>query len=68
MEKIHRLYVTHDKLTAEATLEAAKQDNYKNLLVMGYDAEGKLHMRCHNTTNERILWLAKQLEMWALDE
>ena len=65
--KIHRLYSTNKNLTAIDTLEAAKQDGYKELVILGYDTDNRLVIRFHNTSQSDVLWLAKQLELEALE-
>ena len=53
-------------IPAERILEAAKQDDLKTAMVIGFDAGGELYVRTTTTKAKELIWLmelAKQLVM-----
>ncbi len=53
---------------ANALLEKAKLWELDDVLIIGFDAEGKLAFGGNMSSNPEILWLLVQAQKWLMDE
>lgn len=63
---VKTLSTSHHRLSVNETLEAAKRDGLRQMIIVGFDSEDRLHIRGCNTDNGDSLWFAEQLRMDAL--
>lgn len=57
----------HSKMTVDQTLAIAKRRNLQDILIGGYGEDGELVVYSSHMSRKDALWLAKQLELHALD-
>lgn len=61
-----------DTMTPEqaliSALEFAKNDNLKDVLIVGYDGDGCLLVRSSRMDRKDALWLSEQLRCYALED
>lgn len=53
--------------TPAQALAAAAQTKLSDVIVVGFDADGDLFVRSSRMSRSDALWIAKELERWALN-
>lgn len=57
-----------DTMTVDQALDSAKARGLRDVLIVGYDADGELVFRSSRISRSDALWLAEKMRIWALGE
>lgn len=67
MTKIVKFPLINDRLTPAMVIDEARGETWENLCVIGYNDKGHLRIVPSDMRNDHLLWLAKMLELAAVD-
>lgn len=55
-------------MTVDQALDAAKHCDMKNVIAIGYDADGDFVLRSSRMTREQALWIIESARLWILNQ
>ena len=67
MSKIITLNKMHSRMTVEQAINAAKENDFEDVLFIGW-CNNELSVICSHLTRKDVLWLLKKTEMDVLKE